>query len=258
VSLRRIATALGKQVGEIIHPVSLLHADKVPAESLHGRPAVTFEPFLRARAEEGERSFFVLPLFFGPSRALTEFIPEKVVNLNADIGGIKLQLGSVLCPLPAGEPLLTSILWDNIRSCASNHQVSPRRIVLVDHGSPTPEITAVRRRLGAELRRQGGNRIRLAEAVMERRPGPEYDFNGELLEGALRRMAAEDPKDPVILSMLFLLAGRHAGPGGDVEKIFRRVEADHPGFRVYQSPLVGDHPGLLDILQARLDPRNPI
>jgi sirohydrochlorin ferrochelatase len=86
---------------------------------------------------------------------------------------------------------------------------------------------------------------------MERRSGAEYDFNGELLEDRLRALAAEDIATPVILSMLFLSPGRHAGPGGDITEICSSVERDHPGFRVHPSALVGGHPRLLDILAAR-------
>ncbi len=86
---------------------------------------------------------------------------------------------------------------------------------------------------------------------MERRVGSEYDFNGELLADALRRLALADRDGSVILSMLFLSPGRHAGAGGDIEEIRARVEAEFPGFHVVPAPLVGAHPGLVDILESR-------
>jgi sirohydrochlorin ferrochelatase len=252
LSLRRLAAALGERVGETVHPVSLMHAGKVPAEALDGVPADTFEPWLRARADAGQRSFLVVPLFFGPSRALTGFIPDKAAEVARDAGPLDVRVADVLCPHPQGEPLLTAILCDNLQRAADTAGLRPSRAVLVDHGSPIPEVTRVRRTLARDMRERLGPGVRLEEAVMERRSGSEYDFNGALLEDVLRRLAEEDPATPVILAMLFMFAGRHAGPGGDVEQIYRRVEAEFPGLRVHQSELVSTHPALLDILEARV------
>jgi sirohydrochlorin ferrochelatase len=251
LSLRRLAAALGERIGREVRPVSLMHADKVPAEALGGQPADTFEPFLRREAEAGRCHLLVLPLFFGPSRALSEFIPAKVEAASRDFGPVRLQVADVLCPLPGGEPRLTGILHDNLLRRASEPGLACDRVVLVDHGSPIPEVTAVRRWLAGDLAGRLGPGARLREAVMERRLGAEYDFNGDLLQDLLRRLAGEDSRDPVLLSMLFLFAGRHAGAGGDVEQICRSVEREHPGFHVQQSALVSDHPAIVDILRSR-------
>lgn len=253
LSLRRMAAALEHRIGKRVHPISLLHANKVPADALEDRPADTLEPFLWARTAAGEREHLVLPLFFGPSRALTSYIPEMVAKMRAELGTLNLEVADVLCPLPGGEARLTQILIDNIERCATTRRIPADRVVLVDHGSPIPEVTQVRRTLARELDTRLGTSARLEEAVMERRPGTSYDFNGDLLEDTLRRMASEDARRPVILSMLFMFPGRHAGPGGDVEQIHRRVQQEFPGFRVHQSGLVGAHPGVIDILQSRLE-----
>ena len=92
----------------------------------------------------------------------------------------------------------------------------------------------------------------LTEAAMERRPGPEYDFNGDLLDLVLHRLAAADPITPVIVAMLFLAPGRHAGPGGDIAAICAAAQADCPGFQAHPTPLVGSHPALIEILADRL------
>jgi len=251
LNLRRLAAALGERIGEEVHPVSLLHASKVSPAELDGSPADTLEPFLRRQIASGVRDFAVMPLFFGRSGALTGFIPETVQAIRNDLGPFDLRMGDVLCPLPVGEPLLVQILADNILRTAEAEALTPSRIVLVDHGSPLPEVTAVRRLLATQLREGLGRRATLREAVMERRAGSEYDFNGDLLEDSLRGLANEDWQTPVILSMLFLSAGRHAGAGGDIVQICGRVAADFPEFRVFPTPLVGSHPLLIDILTAR-------
>jgi sirohydrochlorin ferrochelatase len=230
-----------------------MHANKVPAQELGGQAADTFEPFIRDRAAAGERDLLILPLFFGPSRALTELVPAKVAAATADIAPLDARMADVLCPLPGGEPLLAGILRDHLARCAAETGIPIERVVLVDHGSPIPEVTAVRRWLAVALGERLGAGTTLDEAVMERRAGPAYDFNGALLEDVLRRLAEADRERPVFLSMLFMFAGRHAGPGGDVEEIYRAVEAEYPGFRVHQSGLISEHPGLIDILQSRYE-----
>ena len=71
LNLRRIASALSEESGHPILPVSLLHSRKVDPEELNGEPAETLERALVRFLEEGERDFLVVPLFFGPSQAIT-------------------------------------------------------------------------------------------------------------------------------------------------------------------------------------------
>jgi sirohydrochlorin ferrochelatase len=250
LSLRRLASALAERTGWPVQPASLQHAHRVPASELGGRPAATFEPCLRRALEAGQRDFLVLPLFFGRSRALTAFIPDTVAALERDLGPFTLRQAKPLCPLPEGEPRLARILCDNVRAAPGG--LDPSRVVLVDHGSPLPEVTAVRARLAELMSGCLPPHAELKQAVMERREGPEYDFNGRLLEAVLTDMASSDPDTSVALALLFLSPGRHAGPGGDIADICRRVEAAFPGFRVLIPPLVGEHPGLIDILESRL------
>ncbi len=251
LTLRRLAAALGERLGQPVRPVSLQHSDKVPAQALGGLGADTFEPFLRRTLSEGERDFLVVPLFFGPSRALSQFIPETAAACERDFGPLRVRVAPELCPLPAGEPRLASILADHVAATAEAAGIAHRRVVLVDHGSPIPPVTAVRRWLAGRLRERLGGETQLEEAVMERRPGAGYDFNGDLLELVLNRLGEADAMGPVILAMLFLAPGRHAGAGGDIAGIIAAAEQSHPGLRIHATPLVGAHPALIDILANR-------
>ena len=242
LGLRFIAKALGDRVGRVVHPVSLQHADRVPAAELDGQPALVLPRFLRDRLEAGQRNFIVLPLFFGPSRALSGFIPEQVAALTAEFGAIRLHQAEVLCPMPRGEELLADIVADNVAALGPAD-----RVIVVDHGSPIPEVTAVRRWVAQGLARRLPGALAIEEAVMERRDGSDYDFNGMLLTERLEQLTGR-----ITLAMLFLLPGRHAGPGGDIAEICAAAEQASPKLQVTPSPLVGDHPFLLDILQARL------
>jgi hypothetical protein len=249
LNLRRLAERLGRESGMNIHPVSLQHADKIPPEALDQIPAETFLPFMERHLNLGERHYLVLPLFFGPSLALTSFLPEQVAKLTEQYGEFELQQCPVLCPLPPGEPRLARILSDQLPSLDTT---GCRRVILVDHGSPTPQVAAVRNYLATELSQILGPDRELQEAVMERREGSDYDFSGELLEQVLLRAAERDARTPVALSMLFLSPGRHAGPGGDIEAICRQVSELRPGWPILISGLIGEHEGLIGILHDRL------
>jgi len=243
--LRQLAEALGRHTGRSVHPVSLQHADGIPAEALGGRPADTFTAFLEAQLQMGETDFVAVPLFFGESRALTSYIPDELGRLRQRWPGCRLSLAPVTYPLPAGDPRLAQIVHDHIQAARQ----PGAKLVLVDHGSPSPAITEVRKGIARELQAQYG--LDLDQAVMERREGRQYDFNGELLEQWLRR-EAEQGTTEVLIAMLFFLPGRHAGPCGDVDEICRAVVRDHPQLRYTITPLVGEHPALLALLADRL------
>jgi len=243
--LRQLAEALGRHTGRRVHPVSLQHADAIPEGQLGGVPATTFAAFLEAQLGAGEEEFIAVPLFFGESRALTSFIPDELARLRQRWPGLRLRLAPVTYPLPGGDPRLAQIVHDHIRAVQSPEA----KLVLVDHGSPSPAITEVRKGIARELQGQYG--LALDQAVMERREGPQYDFNGELLEQWLRREALRGTTE-VVIAMLFFLPGRHAGACGDVDEICRAVVRDHPRLRYTITPLVGEHPALLGLLSDRL------
>jgi len=85
------------------------------------------------------------------------------------------------------------------------------------------------------------------QAVMERREGKQYDFNGPLLEQWLEQKVARGEKSAIV-ALMFFLPGRHAGDGGDIEQICFRIEQQYPGFKVYITSLVAEHTGLIDLL----------
>ena len=253
LSLRKLAQSLEDAVGETIYPVSLQHANHIDPGLVEGRPALIFETFLRDQLQYGQRKFLVLPLFFGRSRALTSFIPDVVSGLQEDFGHFELVLADVLCPLPDGEQRLAQILCDNVEATRDKNKMTESQVILVDHGSPTREVAAVREKLASQMRDILGPGVSLHEAVMERRPGREYDFTGRLLEEVLDEFAKSEADSSVILSMLFLAPGRHAGSGGDIATIRDQVVAKNPGLQAAITPLVAEHSGLVSILRERLE-----
>lgn len=250
LGLRRLAQALAGKIGEPVHPVSLLHSSGVPAEKLDGQPAEIFEPALQRRLAARQAEFLVVPLFFGPSGALTEYLPERVARLKQQHPTLRARLAPPL--FAPDDDRLARILEDNVRTVltAGFARGEAVRVALVDHGSPARAVTEVRNQLAAQLAaRLGRDVAAVAPCSMERRPEPAFDFNEPLLEKLL--VTPPWNAGPVVVAMQFLLPGRHAGPDGDVAQICRRAEAAHPRLRTRLTGLVGEHPLLVDILADR-------
>jgi sirohydrochlorin ferrochelatase len=264
-NLRRLAAEMSRRVGEDVHPVSLLHSSAIAPTDLDGRPADTLEEFLNRQVEQGERSFSIVPLFFGPSRAIDRLLPTILADTQARYGPLDSRVAPVLCPLPEGEARLIDILEDHVREAMQRHDLRASQVVLVDHGSPVPTVTAVRQWLAEGLARRFAGELRVTQAVMERRQGRRYDFNGRLLEEVLAAAASINAqgtpqaqplgggnRTDVVLAMQFISPGRHAGSGGDIGEIVETAMARHPNLRAVESRLVSDHPLFGDILYDRI------
>lgn len=255
LALRRVAAQLSQRLGEPVHPVSVLHSGKVSAGELEGRCAETLVGALRRRLRLGVRGFRVLPFFIGPSRALTQYLPDKFEASRRENSGWEaatLAIAPPLCDLDGspGDTRLAEALRDRVAETVRARGWACPAVALTDHGSPEPAVTQTRDHLGVQLEALLGRGCRaFTVASMERRAGPEYDFNEPLLERALRTPAFAE--GPVVVAQLFLSPGRHAGRGGDIAQIATLAEAQHAALRVAPTPTLGEHPLVLDILTER-------
>ncbi len=244
LALRGLATKLGERIGRKVEPVSLLHASAAPAGQLGGMPAEILEPALERRLAAGQNDFLLVPLFFGPSGALTDYLPGRVAHLKAKHPALQLALAQPL--FAAGDDRLAQILADHV--CAIGAKTP--RVALVDHGSPARAVVAVRNQLAEQLGKILGADHVVAASSMERRAGAEYDFGEPLLANLLRQPGWNAGE--VMIAMQFLLPGRHAGPDGDVAAICREAAVASGGrLRPTMTALVAEHPLLIDILADR-------
>lgn len=250
--LRKLAEKLSDKSGQTIHPVSLKHADRIPAEKLDGKPAQIFQAFMRKKLSEGESEFILLPIFFGESKALTSFVLEAVNSLRQDFGDFKFETAEVIYPLPSGEKMLSQIIYEHIEFTIKQNNVPMNNLVLVDHGSPSPRVTEVRKHLANTIQKKLPDGCLLEQAVMERRDDKQYDFNGELLKDWLIKKVT-DGETSVVVILMFFLPGRHAGEGGDIVEICNSVIDEYPDFKISISPLITEHPAFISILQKRLN-----
>lgn len=244
------AARLSRQSDLVVHPVSMLHA----APAGPGEAPTTFEPFLRKALTEGRRRFGVVPVFLGPSGAVTGYLQRTVASLAEEFPGLAVEVADFLdrADEPEDQVGLEQIVAENVRQVLTEHGLARPPVVLVDHGSPNPAVTAVRDRLAEALARRLGDAVDgVRPASMERREGDEYAFNDPLLEACLADPALAGRE--VVLAMLFLSPGRHAGAGGDIDEIVDAARQADPALRVHRTPLVGDHPGLVELLARRLE-----
>ena len=123
-------------------------------------------------------------------------------------------------------------------------------VTLVDHGTPRKKVNDVRNFIANQLRDILSDEVSSVEpSSMESRPEPEYKFNEPLLEDLL---GSDGFCGDVILSMLFISPGRHAGEGGDIHTICVESEASSDGLKTHMSGLLSEHLGLVKILELRL------
>ena len=248
LNLRKIAVELGGRLGIPVHPVSLLHSAKVKNEKLEGIQAKLLEDSLKTYIEFLEsKPILILPLFFGPSRALTEYIPNIVEKLQRQDASLHIRIANCLInKKDHSAEIMARILLDRIEEVARHVPSSDRlpQVVLVDHGSALQEVLHVRELVSEELKKvtSGGYDFR-GGCSMENPKGAEK-HNNRLLLDMLNSVSAHAP---VILSQLFFSNGRHAGKDGDIENICK--DSGHTGISKAQPIL--NHSLLIDLLTMR-------
>jgi len=281
LSLRRIAAAVeaeGRARGRFlkVDAVAARFADRIPARDLEGRPAETLPGWLSRVAAAGRgQKVLLLPLLIGPSNTITKTMPgaaRAVPSLEVEIAPPLVCLCPALLPpgasgaaevagmladriAAAGGPTARAVLEAAAAAAESTGGTDGEihHVLLCDHGSPTPQVAAAREAVRAELQR----RLRLAVTgcCMERREGPEYDFNGPLLEEALLAL----PQGArATVALLFLQEGRHAGPGGDIATIVAGVTEKRTDLMVTTTQVLAGHTALVDLLLQRLDKAIPL
>lgn len=246
LQLRRIAVDLESRLGVGVDPVSLAHSAKISVDALNGRPAELFEAGLERVLRERANEVTVVPLFVGPSHAIVRWLPTMIAERTAVFPAAKVR---VALPLhQSGDRRLAEVVADHVRE-RIEPGVRPR-VAVVDHGSPAREVTAARDAVAADVRALLGDAA--AEVVacsMERRDGAEYDFNEPLLDRLLARDGWRD--GPLVVALLFVAPGRHAGPDGDVAQIVRAARGGDVR-EVSFTRVLGDHPRLVEILADRV------
>ncbi|MDA7916885.1 CbiX/SirB N-terminal domain-containing protein [bacterium] len=190
----------------------------------------------------------MLPLFFGPSGALTEYLPPRIEALSAKYTDTRFILAECLeSPQDNSAALLAEIIQREISSAITAARFSGPAVILTDHGSPLPGVTQVRNRLGAALVK---SYPQAKVASMERRDGDQYAFNEPLLETALQSLA-EGGEEEIVVALQFLSSGRHAGEKGDIAQICAAVGEKYSRLKTVTTRPIGECTEILQLLERR-------
>lgn len=252
-ALRDLAKSLSNRTGYDIQPVSLLHSNKVPAEELEGVPAKTFKTTLRRDLDAGHRSFICLPLFLGPSRAIVDYMPQLIEDARLSHPDMYVTIADPLCggDVESPDPRLAKMLVRQVRRCIERNRFQTPKVAVTDHGTPCRPVNVLRNRVAEQVRALLGTSVAsVLAASMERRDGEAYAFNEPLLEN-LARYGFEGGS--LVVSMFFLLPGRHAGAHGDVNQICDELVNAGTFTQIERTGLLGSDPQLLEILADRLN-----
>ena len=217
---------------------------------LDGIKAQTMEDFLAGPIGQSTDDLRILPFFFGPSLALTEWLPEKLGQWQSERGGRSFRI--LDCLHQAGDVRLAVALEDLCLQAIKQNDLKKPFLALVGHGTPVFDVHRVREEVGENLKERMKDRISgFSTCSMERRDGEEYDFNEPLLENLLAEKKEEF--EEMLVAQLFLSPGRHAGEGGDLDRICRAFTGSSPSHRLIRSDLLGTHPLVIEILLERIE-----
>jgi len=262
LDLRQISFRLSRALQRPVAPCSFRFSHRVDASELNGLPAKTFEMVLTEYLKQKTSSsadVVVLPLFFGKSATLTEFLPQvvdKCWKQHPHEVGATLTLRVGRCVIDKEIPendrvaqILRDRIQEQLTDVPSDEEVT---VIVLDHGTPSFEVHEAREVVADQLRailKDNKKVLRVLTACMERREGPEYDFNDPLLEHALDHY--DISSGVVVVAKMFFSGGRHAGENGDIEEISNAVKLRHPGVQVRVTEPLGSHMLLTDILKDR-------
>jgi len=234
-NLRRVAEALTGRTDTRVHAVSWKHSDRIAPAELEGTPAWTLGPFVRAMHALGQREFLFVPFFISAQGAIGSALRTDLEKLRAELGDLDFDFSPGL----ATGDALAGIVTTRIRDVRTARALARPPVVIVDHGGPSPTSAALRNQLTTVVRSQlGGETGPVAAASME---GQHPPFLADQLRAP--GFAGQD----VIVALLFLSPGRHAGPGGDIVQI-----CDASGTRCHLTELVGTHPLAVETLATAL------
>ncbi len=271
-NLRAVAAALSARSGVTVHAVSWKHSDRLAPEALGGRRAWTLATFMRAQRATGETEFLFVPFFISAQGAIGSALRSELEKLQHACGDFAFAFTDGL----AARGALAPIVAERVRETIAANNLSHPAVIVVDHGGPSAASAALRDAAANEVGRSllagdtcewHGRPARDSENSRAGRPCHEIackqaptsirSLTAASMEGAHAPLLTDELRRPeyanrdVVIAMLFLSPGRHAGADGDVAQICRASPACcHP------TALVGDHPlalvSLADVLLVRL------
>jgi len=254
---------------------SIRLSDRVPPEELGGNAVPLAVPLIESLIAQGERRLVIVPFFLGPSPAIHEVLTKALqeqVELHPDLDARIAPPLVCRCPFlfgaqteDYGDNVIAEILHDRIVETIRREKIDRHpAVVLVEHGSRQPAVGRVTEYVAASLLAQLHDKASVFFQSSLEQPGDQtlnanpaflHTIGNPLLEQALEwdQLVGKD----VVVALMFLGPGHHAGPGGDVARIIEKSTAGRTG-RVYMTDIVGSHPKLVSLLAKRFTQAVPL
>jgi sulfite reductase (NADPH) hemoprotein beta-component len=246
-NLRTVATQLSAAVGVHVHPISWKHSDRISLAALDGDAAAwTLLPWMAAQLAAGERDFVFIPFFISAQGAIGSALRQDLEKLQTPDTPFRFTFTASLASTDAIPRIVAARIRQTIDTAGLT--LTPPPVIVVDHGGPSPLSAALRNQIADMVRLLLGSTVGpVVAASME---GDEHPHNHPVLADQLR--APGFNSGPVIIALLFLSPGRHAGPGGDIAQICGAAELENPALRCDLTELIGTHPFAADALALAL------
>ena len=145
-----------------------MHSHKVDASKLDGKPGMSMESFFLSNEAEVVKNLSFLPMFLGPSLAITDWLPEKLTQWSQNGNNRKFSIAD--CLFQKKDIRIAKALAEYVVDLIPQYSPQKPFVILVDHGTPLPEVNQVREEIGCFLEEKLGNQISgFSTACMERR-----------------------------------------------------------------------------------------
>ena len=147
-----------------------MHSHKIDPAKLNGVAACSMDSFFASKDTDKSDHISVIPMFLGPSLAIIHWLPRKLGELKESATNRDFAIAD--CLFRKGDQRLGDALIENIRHSISQKFTEPPFVILVDHGTPLPEVNLVREEIRKYLaQRLGGLISGFSTGCKERRKG---------------------------------------------------------------------------------------
>jgi hypothetical protein len=242
--LRSAAAALSARTGVPVQALSWRHSDQIPAAELGGVPAWTLLPWVRAQLARGECEFVFVPFFVSAQGAIGSAVRRDLRDFQHEAYDFAFTFTDGI----AQRGALTEIMTDRIRETIAARQLRQPAVIVVDHGGPSPASSALRDAVALGVRQALD--VEISQVAAASMAGMEHAHNVPLLADQLALPGFD--RGDVVIALLFLSPGRHAGANGDLVQIARAAEKRLPGLRCHLTQLLGTHPRVIESLAHAL------
>ena len=110
-----------------------MHSHKIPPEDLEGERAESVESLFSSSAVENFEKVVFIPLFFGPSRAIIDWLPSKLESWQSQASGRSHEI--LDCLYKNGDRRIAKALVERTRSLIKKSKFHRPFVALVDPGT---------------------------------------------------------------------------------------------------------------------------